>query len=211
MKLTKYQHACLQLEKEGTTLIVDPGVFSHDFIMPHHVDGVIITHEHPDHFDESLVTRILTQYPKAMLIAPENITSRYSDYETIPMAIGQVYTVGTFTLRFFGGEHAAIAPGITVPTNFGVLLDDSFYYPGDAFVAPEIAQIDTLALPVSAPWLKISDTIEFLQRVSPRLAFPTHDAILSADGKSIVDKTIGAAAGDAGIIYKRLDGSSVDS
>lgn len=210
MKLTKYQHACIVIEKEGTTLIVDPGTYSHDFIMPSRVDAIVITHEHPDHFDEKLVQSILTAHPKATIIAHENISGRFTNFNTIAAKTDTPYTVGSYTLQFFGGSHAPIAPSIATPPNLGVLIDNRLYYPGDSFVVPFGAQVGELALPVSAPWLKISDVMDFLAQVRPALAFPTHDAILSTEGKELVDRLLGAVAGGQGTQYKRLDGLSVE-
>ncbi|HWT40332.1 MAG TPA: MBL fold metallo-hydrolase [Dongiaceae bacterium] len=210
MKLTKFEHACLVLEKEGTTLVIDPGNYSHDFIMPSHVDGIVITHEHPDHLDQALIGKILAANPKAAIIAHESITGQFSDHPTIPAHVGETHTVGAFTLQFFGGTHASISSSMQVPPNLGVLVDSHLYYPGDSFAIPEGVQVVELAIPVSAPWLKISETIDFLNAVKPHLAFPTHDAILSNEGKALVDKLIGSTAHSLGAVYKRLDGSSVD-
>ena len=52
--------------------------------------------------------------------------------------------------------------------------------------------------------------MEFLARVKPDFAFPTHDAILSADGKELVDRMLGAVANGQNTRYKRLDGSTVE-
>ena len=49
MRITKFGHACVRLEHEGTVVVIDPGVFTD----PEAMDGataVLITHEHPDHF-----------------------------------------------------------------------------------------------------------------------------------------------------------------
>lgn len=210
MKLTKYEHACLVLEKEGTSLIIDPGNFSHDFIMPHRVDGIVITHEHPDHFDEKLVQSILLAHPKATVVAHESISGRFTNFTTIAAKVNEPYTVGLFSLRFFGGLHVPIANSVAVPPNVGVLVDNRLYYPGDSFVVPDGAQVRELALPASAPWLKISDAMDFLSQVRPHFAFPTHDAILSNDGKQIVDRLLGTVASGQGTQYKRLDGLTVE-
>jgi len=210
MKLTKYQHACIVIEKEGTTLIVDPGTYSHDFIMPNNVDAIVITHEHPDHFDETLVQSILATHPKATIIAHESISGRFTNFNAIAAKTDIPYTVGAYTLQFFGGTHAPIAASIGVPSNLGVLIDSRLYYPGDSFVVPFGVQVSELALPVSAPWLKISDAMDFLAQVRPAFAFPTHDAILSAEGKELVDRLLGTVAGGQETKYKRLDGLSVE-
>lgn len=210
MKLTKFQHACVVLEKEGAVLVIDPGNLTHDFIMPKRVDGIIITHEHADHFDSALVQSILTAHPKATIIAHESISGQFTNYTSIGAKINDPYTIGPFTVQFFGGTHAAITDSMPVPPNLGVLVDNSFYYPGDSFIAPENLQVKTLALPASAPWLKISEAMDFLARVKPAFAFPTHDAILSNEGKQIADRMLGAVANGQHTTYKRLDGSTVE-
>lgn len=211
MKLVKHRHACLVLEKDGASLVIDPGTLSRDFIMPRHVVGIVITHEHLDHFDEALVTAILKKHPKAAIIAHGSIAGRFTEYQTLTATPdAEPIVVGPFTLAFYGGTHASIAPSITAPPNIGVLVDNSLYYPGDSFVVPEGVKVQVLALPVSAPWLKISESLEFLARVHPAIAFPTHDGILSQDGKAIVDRLVGATASSLTVQYKRLDNASVE-
>lgn len=210
MKLTKYQHACFTLEKDGATLVVDPGTYSHDFIVPDHVDAIVITHEHPDHLDESRVAAILQANPKATVIAHESIAGRYTPYTSVAAKVGEIYTIGAFTLRFFGGQHANIANSIPVPPNLGVLIEDRLYYPGDSFVIPEAVPVRELALPASAPWMKMSESMEFLAQVKPEFTFPTHDAILSDDGKQLADRLLGAVASGQNTTYKRLDGQTIE-
>lgn len=210
MKLTKYKHACLVVEKDDSVLVVDPGGFSHDFIIPRKVDGIVITHEHADHFDEKLVQQILEKHPKATVLAHESISGRFTNFSNIAVKAGETYPIGQFSLQFFGGTHATIAESIPVPPNFGVLVDNHLYYPGDSFVVPEGIQVQELALPASAPWLKMSESMNFLTQVKPAFAFPTHDAILSEEGKALVDRMLGAVASGQGTQYKRLDGMAVE-
>lgn len=209
MKLTKFRHACFTVEKDGAVLIIDPGTFSHDFIIPKRVDGIVITHEHPDHLDIKLVERILAGHPKATIIAHESITTKFANSPTLPVTPGEPYALGPFLLNFFGGIHAPIAEGITTPPNLGVLIDNSLYYPGDSFTVPE-GSVKTLALPISAPWLDFARTRDFLGAVKPLMVFPTHDGILSEDGKQLAEKMVGGFAQSQGIVYMRLDGESVE-
>lgn len=208
MKLTKFQHACFTVEKDGGTLVIDPGSFAHDFIMPKRVDVIIITHDHPDHCDQHLIYRILEKHPKATIVAHESITGQFTNYSTLPAQTAAPTVVAGFTLEFFGGTHAPIDDSVSVPPNFGVLIDRRIYYPGDSLVDPGVA-IRELALPVSAPWLKMSEALTLLRSTSPQFAFPTHDGILSPDGKSVVDRLVGTVAGSQGTVYKRLDSASV--
>jgi L-ascorbate metabolism protein UlaG (beta-lactamase superfamily) len=39
--------------------------------------------------------------------------------------------------------------------------------------------VDVLGLPTGAPWLKLSEAIDFLRVVKPRLAVPIHEAVLA--------------------------------
>jgi L-ascorbate metabolism protein UlaG (beta-lactamase superfamily) len=214
MKVTKFQHACFTVEKDGSTLIVDPGVYSHDFILPKHVTGVIITHEHPDHLDPKKIASITSAYPKAIVIGHESITASFSISPTIAVKPGEQYTVGPFSLEFFGGEHAPIAEDVTVPANYGVFIDRALYYPGDSFTIPLDATgqplpVPALALPISAPWLDFAKTRQFLLTIHPHFTFPTHDGILSEDGKVLAERMVGAVAHGFGATYKRLDGESI--
>ena len=50
MRLTKFAHACVRLEKDGKVLLIDPGTFSEDTAFEK-ADAVLVTHEHQDHLD----------------------------------------------------------------------------------------------------------------------------------------------------------------
>lgn len=210
MKVTKFQHACLVIEKEDTTIVIDPGRFSRDLIAPKRIDAIVITHEHDDHLEESRLRTLLKSHPKAVLVSHQGITARFPDVTSQTVAPGDEHTIGSLGLRFFGGSHAVIAEGMTAIPNLAVLVDGRLYYPGDSFVVPENISVAALALPISAPWLKLSEATSFLARIKPQLAFPTHDALLSDDGKEVTDRLVGMVAQAQGIQYRRLDGSSIE-
>lgn len=205
MKLTKYGHACFMVERDGTSLIVDPGEFTHDLGAPENVAVIVITHEHPDHFDPAAVKALAAHNPAAKVVAHESILKKLGSGPIgAPVRIGETLDIGSFSLTFYGGEHAVIHGKMPTPPNLGVVINDSLYYPGDSFALPDQA-ITTLALPIAAPWCKISEVIDFLQAIKPRLAFPTHDAILSDAGKAIADNLIRGAIVDQAITYRRLN------
>lgn len=203
MKLVKYGHACFTVEDEGSLLVVDPGGLSADFVSPGNVAAVIVTHEHFDHLDHEQLAGIIDKNPEAIIVAHESVTSKIEAFQTRPVSAGETLEIGPFSLAFHGGEHAVIHSSIPRITNLGIMINDLLYYPGDSFTLPR-TPVDTLALPVAAPWMKASEAIDFLTVVHPRFAFPTHDAILSDSGKMVADKDMGAAAEKAGIEYTRL-------
>ena len=209
LQLTKYEHACFTVAKDGQLLVVDPGSFTTDFIAPERVVGVVITHDHLDHYDPEIVAAIMDKNPDAMIVAHASITDSIEVFQSLTVEPGDSLSLGPFELEFFGGEHAPISEGVTLPANLGVMIDDLLYYPGDSFVTPDNRTVDTLALPIAAPWLKVSETIEFLRAVHPRAAFPTHDAILSSSGQALLDRMLAAAATQANISYARISEQTI--
>ena len=204
MILTKYEHACFTVEKDGKLLVVDPGGWTTDLPALESVIGIVVTHEHPDHFDVNALGAIIGHNPEARIYAHENITRQFGD--TLPntaVVAGEGIEVGPFKLEFYGGEHATIHPDIPVVANLGVMINGKIYYPGDSFADPQ-RPVDALALPVSAPWMKSAEALDFLMSVRPRLAFPTHDAILSDEGKGLADNLSSMFAQKVGAIYQRL-------
>lgn len=171
MKLTKYSHACLVLEDQGFSLVIDPGNFSTDFVVPENVAGVIITHSHADHYDEGVLYSIISKNPQAQLYGLDEI----ADVSKLPITSvtpGRRITIGPFELEFTGGEHATIHPDMKPVGNIGVIVNSNlFYYPGDSFTQPP-RHMKWIATPVAAPWLKISETVEFLRKAAPDYAFP---------------------------------------
>lgn len=203
MKLTKYEHACFTIEKDNQVLVVDPGNFSADFLPPENVVAIVITHQHGDHFDQEQIAAIIDKNPDASIISVGDVTPKIEVFETKTVQAGDKITVGLFDLEFFGGTHALIHESIPPIANVGVLINDLLYYPGDSFTIPA-KPVDTLAIPAAAPWMKIGEAMDFLTAVQPRLAFPTHDAILSAQGKELADALLGMTAEKCGTEYKRL-------
>src|SRR3954454_20178096 len=56
MRITKFGHACVRIEHDGTTLVLDPGMFA-DAEALDGADAVLITHEHADHYSRDLLGR----------------------------------------------------------------------------------------------------------------------------------------------------------
>ncbi len=189
MKLTKFEHACFVVEQDKQSIIVDPGEFTTDLSIPDTVIAVVITHEHQDHLSESHIQAIVAKNPEAVVITHKDSAKNLGHYSTQTVVANEGIKIGNFTLEFFGGEHAVIDSAIPVIANLGVMINDSLYYPGDSFALPE-RPVKVLALPVSAPWMKISEAADFVRAVQPEFVFPTHDAILSDVGKGLPDRLI---------------------
>lgn len=204
MKITKFEHACFVIEQDGQSLIVDPGEYTTDLVVPDTVVAVVITHEHPDHFSKALLDAVKDHNPDVTIVGHESIVGQLDGFQTQAVMANEGIKIGNFELEFYGGDHAMIAQDWPIIPNLGVMINEKLYYPGDSFVVPE-REVEILALPVAAPWLKVSETMEFLQAVKPKLAFPTHDAILSDVGKGLPDRMLPGIAEKVGATYQRLE------
>ncbi|GAA3916657.1 MBL fold metallo-hydrolase [Microbacterium invictum] len=182
MRVTKHEHACLRLESAGKTLVIDPGSFTLPLQEVDDLVGIVITHEHPDHWTPDHLDRLRKAYPDVPIYGPSGVEAAASGYDVTVVAPGDTVAVAPFTLSFHGGRHAVIHESIAVIENVGVLVDDEFYYPGDSYAVPKGADVKLLAAPVGAPWLKIGEAMDFVLAVAPRRAFGTHDMTLSRIG-----------------------------
>lgn len=94
-------------------------------------------------------------------------------------------------------------PALPGAVNLAYLIEHIALHPGDSFTPPPSGQgVGTLFLPISAPWLKLSEASDYLHQVSPQTALPIHDAVLSDPGKMLTDRALGALAG--AVQYRRL-------
>ncbi len=210
MKLTKFEHSCLILTKGDASLIIDPGSFTMPLTDISGVVAIVITHEHADHWTAEQLTRILDRNPKARIIAPAGVAAAATEFTVETVKGGDTVDVEPFTLEFFGEKHAVIHSSIPIVDNVGVLVDGSLYYAGDSYTAPGVP-VDTLAVPIGAPWLKIGDAMDYVLEVAPRRSFPVHDSVLSQIGKNMTQARIQAVTEQGGGEFFVLEaGESLD-
>jgi len=183
MRVTKHEHAALRIEDNGKLLLVDPGGFTLPLDDVNDAVAIVITHEHTDHWTPDQLDRILKDTGGVPVYAPEGVAKAAPGYDITVVHPGDTVTIDPFTLRFFGGRHAVIHESIPVVDNVGVLVNDELYYPGDSYAVPAGVDVKLLAAPLGAPWLKISEAIDFVLAVKPRRAFGTHDMTLSVIGR----------------------------
>jgi len=201
MRITKLEHAALILEEAGRRLVVDPGGLTNPILDLMAVDAVVITHEHADHWSADQLQRLRDANPGVPILGPSGVARAAEGFDVRVVAPGERVEVGSWRLRFFGGNHAVIHASIPIVENVGVLVNDRLYYPGDSFYIPLGVDVDTLAAPAGAPWLKIAEAIDYVAQVKPKRAFGTHEAVLSAAGVGIAHDRLKAATEAAGGEY----------
>ena len=175
------------LEKNGETLLIDPVELKAKLPALQNVTGIIITHQHNDHFQPEVIARLAEENPAAKIFAPEDMT----DQSITAIHNGLHDTAGSFDLHFYGVNHAAVFVGKTPCQNVGVVVDQKIAHPGDMLEMPP-APVEVMFTPISAPWCKVADVEEYLKRVKDEklntldgrmlTVIPVHDAVLSELG-----------------------------
>ncbi|MGW5446578.1 MBL fold metallo-hydrolase [Streptomyces asiaticus] len=207
MKLTKKGHACVRIEKDGQTLVIDPGAFSEaDAAVG--ADAILVTHEHLDHFDEERLRTALDANPAAQIWTLHSVAHHIS--AAFPGRVntigeGDSFTAAGFDIEVHGQLHAIIHPDIPRITNVGYLLDGTLFHPGDALTVPAGHRVGTLMLPVHAPWNKFAEILDYVRAVGPRRAIDIHDALLSDVGHTVYGRMLGPEGpGTEGAEHLRL-------
>jgi L-ascorbate metabolism protein UlaG (beta-lactamase superfamily) len=196
VQLTKKGHSCIRLDKGGPILVIDPGGFTE----PGAVEGVaavLITHEHADHFNEGHVRAALDANPAAEVWTLAAVAAQLS--AAYP---GRVHTVGHgdtfsaagFEVQVHGELHAVIHPDIPRITNVGYLVDGAVFHPGDALTVPE-QPVETLLLPITAPWCKVSESADYVREVRPKRVIDIHDALLAEIGVGLYGQVLATLTG----------------
>lgn len=211
MRITKHEHATLVLNTADGSIVIDPGMFL-TAVEPEDVVGVVVTHEHQDHWTADHVRRIVERNPGCRVLGPQGFATAAAggDFEVETVHAGDTVEVGGFELRFFCGKHAVIHESIPVIDNVGVLVNGELFYGGDSMEVPDV-EVPTLAAPMGGPWQKVGEAVDFVLAVKPQRVFPVHDMTLSVAGRSIWAPRIEWAAEQVGASFHDLaPGESID-
>lgn len=205
MRITKFGHSCVRLEHDGQVVVVDPGGFTE----PEAVDGataVLVTHQHPDHLDVAKL-----RAAAAPVYTIEAVRSQIAEEDpgvaerVTVVSPGQQFDAG-LPVTAVGELHAVIHEDLPRFYNSGFLLDvagTTVYHPGDAFTVPD-RPVDVLLLPVSGPWNKLAEVVDFARAVGAPRNLAIHELIASDIGLGIVDQRLEAMLGERGLGYQRV-------
>lgn len=210
MRITKFGHACVRLEHDDAVVVLDPGMFT-DREALDGASAVLLTHEHPDHYlpdhlracdapvftIEAVAARIREEAPEVA----ERLTV---------VSPGEDFDAG-LPVRAVGERHAVIHPDLPRFDNSGYLLtagEERVFHPGDALTGPG-EPVDLLLLPVSAPWLKVAEAVDFAREVAAPRNLAIHDRVYSEAGLAIIDGHLERLLAEGQSFTRLPDGSDL--
>jgi L-ascorbate metabolism protein UlaG (beta-lactamase superfamily) len=210
MRLTKLTHACVRLQKDDRTLVIDPGGLTREADALAGADAVLITHEHMDHLDADRIRKAAAANPGLEIYTCRAVADQLSGVSARTLGDGDALTIAGFEVGIAGQQHEIVHPDVPPVDNIGFFVDGAVFHPGDAFTVPD-RPVPTLLVPTQAPWMTNSDMIGYLRDVGPGRAFSVHDGLLNEIGLSIIDKNLEGEGERQGKEFRRLaPGESID-
>ena len=185
MRIYKYLHSCLVIEKAGKRLLIDPGdyAFADKTLSPHELSGIsaiLITHSHSDHADPEAIKIVLQNNAHVVVYgdAGTQKTLAHTGIEVLRIEEGETAIEG-FHVRTINAAHGQ---GVLSdpPSNIAFLIDGKFLDPGDSLdpILHQFRGVEALALPVVAPWDTRRNMAEFGAALEPKVIFPIHDGFI---------------------------------
>jgi L-ascorbate metabolism protein UlaG (beta-lactamase superfamily) len=186
MKVTKYPQSCLLIEEEGRRLLIDPGSFvSKQFtandLLP--VDAILITHEHADHLDSSLL-KSLTAQGNIPVVGNASTAEAHAGVITKVVSDRDSFDVAGFHVTVRELPHCLMLDGSPGPQNSGYVIDGVFFHPGDGISIDDL-RVENAAVPIAGPDVSPKDIYGFIRQLGCKAVVPIHYDYFPNDPKFV--------------------------
>jgi len=207
MRITKFRHASVRIERDGRALVIDPGMFTE----PEAVDGaaaVLVTHEHPDHLDVDRLRRVEVPVYAGDGVA-QALREQAPDVAERLQVVrdGDEVVAAGMRVSVHGEQHAVIHDDIPRIVNTAFCVEDEVFHPGDSWTPPP-HPVPVLLVPVHAPWMRVAEAVDFARAHANGTAVALHDGLLNDDGLAVTGRVLGGLLESSGGEYRRLEPGS---
>jgi len=168
------------IKTPSKTIVVDPADVDPKVFKT--VDAVLVTHEHQDHFDESII-RDIHQRTNCMVLADSTSINRLRDFinpnKLREMKVGKEVKLDAIGITAEGYKHPAMTPvSYLITTEDGLRI----YHTGDSLPNPDMKRIGARSPPdvvfctvgAPAPGASPESGLEIVRVVKPKMAVPYH-------------------------------------
>lgn len=171
MKITRYFQSCLLIEEGTARLMIDPSGHEATRLADFgHLDAVMYTHEHGDHFDADLAQQFSANGAK--LYANAATAQKMKTDPTI-VENGQEFEAGGVKIKAIELPHCKMWDGGAGPQNTGYLINDRLFHSGDGAVLDGLS-VEILALPITGPDVSLKDAFDFAAQLKAKTLIPVH-------------------------------------
>lgn len=204
MELTKFGHSCVRVERAGRALVIDPGAMTPEPEALKHVEAVLVTHEHFDHFEPERLRAAVVDNPGLTVYTCPGVARHLTALGVRVRVVRDrdLVNIAGFRVQVVGQKHHRSHPDIPPVDNVGFLIDEKVFHPGDALTV--VNAVSTLLAPGQAPWMTVPDLIEYLRHMTPRRAYAIHDGLLNDWGLQVLDAVLRSEAERLGADIRRL-------
>ena len=212
MTITKLGHSCFLVESEEVRVIIDPGEWTKLPKELPHLDAVLISHVHSDHWSKKHLEDIRDQFPDIPIYTNVEVgellhEAGIDDWQEIED--GDVFDVEGLEVEVHEAPHVVLLEGIEPVLNSTFIINNQFFFPADAEYVPEMS-VEVMAAIVSAPFWNVAQSTEYIKQVSPNLIVPAHDGFVESFARNIFYGVAKNAVESVGGTFKEVkDGASV--
>lgn len=184
MIVKKFPQSHLVLEKNGKTIIIDPGYISFekgfkasDF---QGADAYLITHQHDDHLGPQTIKEVVGDKP---VFGNSDVVKKLNEVgveNAKELKNLEEVEVEGFKIKAVDIPHFK-KPGFEMPPNTGFLIDEVFLHPGDGDKAPEDIISPNAAVPIAGATITYETALEFIEGIGAKVVIPLHYDWYKAD------------------------------
>jgi len=207
INLTLLDNAGVMIEAKGLRIYIDPINLPYDNYSDLAADAILITHEHGDHYQFSMVSML--QKTDTLNVFPAIMTTAIEDHDGLAVVPGDSFMVGSieitcFYMYTFAPEpYDPSHPPESNYTSYIIDIDGfTIFHAGDSGELPEYSQltgtIDVAMLPLGPGCQTMCDmeVVDVLNTIQPTYFMPIHaiessrESFLAVYGSYLTDFTV---------------------